>query len=354
MSADPSIPEWDVLAPEPTCSRTKRAMTVYWTMLTPTTTAGAVGAVRLIAGSAGELGGALQALGLASPTRGVPRIGDVRLCDLLSIDRGLLVRWNEVCVDLFPHGGPLVQRQLLEALTTRGITGQPPRSRDWTARQPAAQDELEAIMLDTLARAASPRATQLLLEAPAQWRSNGEQWRGATPTPRDLRLNRLLEPPLVVLVGAANIGKSTLINALARRAVSIVDAQPGSTRDHVGVLLQLDGIVARVVDTPGLRATDDPIERDAQQTAMTMAAAADLLLLCGDASTAPPSSPLSNEVPSLRIALRADLGVPQWPHDAALSAVRQEGVDSLAVRIRQALVSDADLESVDPWLFWRP
>lgn len=100
ISAYPSIPEWDVPAPEPTCSRTKRAMTVYWTMLTPTTAAGAVGAVRLIAGSAGELNGSSQALGLASPARGIPRIGDVRLCDLLSIDRGCRALQRSLCGSL--------------------------------------------------------------------------------------------------------------------------------------------------------------------------------------------------------------------------------------------------------------
>jgi hypothetical protein len=329
-------------------------MTVHWTILTPTTAAGAVGAVRLIAEAAEELDAALQASGLAPLARGVPRVGEVRLCDLLAIDHGLLVRWNEVCVDLFPHGGPLVQRQLLDALNKRGIAGQTVQGQAWRARQPAAQDELEALMLDTLARAASPRATTLLLAALGQWRQTGEIWREAEPTPRDRRLNRLVEPPLVVLVGAANIGKSTLINALARRAVSIVDAQPGSTRDHVGVLLQLDGLVARVVDTPGLRATDDPIERDAQQAAITMATSADLLLLCGDAGTALPSSPIRRDTPALRVALRSDLGVPQWPHDTMLSAARQEGVDSLAIRVRQALISDADLEVGEPWVFWRP
>jgi len=307
--------------------------------------------VRLAAASKEALDAALVSLGFAAAPRGVPRVGEIRLCNLLSVDHGLLVRWNDTSADLFPHGGALVQRQLIQALTHRGIPALHGPIEPWQSRQPAAGDELEARMLDALARAVSPRAVDVLLAAPAAWRSSSVPWHSATRSPRDARLNRLIDPPLVALVGAANIGKSTLINALARQAVSIVDAQPGSTRDHVGVLIQLDGLVARVVDTPGIRATSDPIEQQAQQTAMTMAAAADLLLLCGDAATPPPAEILP-AIPALRVALRADLGPASWSHDASRSAARREGIDELAILIRQRLVPDADLRSSDPWVFW--
>ena len=57
----------------------------------------------------------------------------------------------------------------------------------------------------------------------------------------------------VVIVGAPNAGKSSLLNALARRDVAIVSDEPGTTRDLVEVALDLDGVKVRVTDTAGIR-----------------------------------------------------------------------------------------------------
>ena len=93
---------------------------------------------------------------------------------------------------------------------------------------------------------------------------------------RGVRLARGLE---VVLVGAPNAGKSSLLNALAGTERAIVTAVPGTTRDVLCVELALDGVRLQVADTAGLRATHDPVEREGVRRALAALAQADLALL---------------------------------------------------------------------------
>src|SRR5690606_25209250 len=79
----------------------------------------------------------------------------------------------------------------------------------------------------------------------------------------------------VVLIGAPNAGKSSLLNALARREAAIVTDIPGTTRDLVEVALDLEGVKVIVTDTAGLRPTEDVVERIGVQRAMAAAREAD-------------------------------------------------------------------------------
>ena len=97
------------------------------------------------------------------------------------------------------------------------------------------------------------------------------------------------------------------MNALARRDVSIVSAIPGTTRDLVEASLDLRGFPVTLVDTAGLRESDDPIEREGVARARRRAERADLTLWLTD-STAP-SAPASTAAgPAIAVATKADLG----------------------------------------------
>jgi len=89
---------------------------------------------------------------------------------------------------------------------------------------------------------------------------------------------RLSDGFRVVLTGAPNVGKSSLLNALARRDAAIVTAVPGTTRDVLEVKLDLCGYPVSLYDTAGLRESSDPIEAEGVRRARLAAADADLIV----------------------------------------------------------------------------
>ena len=89
----------------------------------------------------------------------------------------------------------------------------------------------------------------------------------------------------VSLVGPVNAGKSTLLNRLAGRNVAIVSSQAGTTRDIVSVRIDLDGVPVTLLDTAGLRDTDDIIEAEGVRRARNAAREADAALLVIDSSS---------------------------------------------------------------------
>ena len=115
---------------------------------------------------------------------------------------------------------------------------------------------------------------------------------------------RLREGLTIVIAGPPNAGKSTLMNALARRDVAIVSAIPGTTRDAIEVALDLDGYPVTLVDTAGLRETEDPLEREGIARARRRAASADLTLWLSD--YAAPAPPPENLHPVLSILTKCD------------------------------------------------
>src|SRR5271155_1725240 len=97
------------------------------------------------------------------------------------------------------------------------------------------------------------------------------------------KAERLRDGLVVAIAGPPNVGKSTLINQLARREVAIVSPHAGTTRDVIEVQLDLDGYPVTVIDTAGIRETDDPVEREGVRRARARAAEADLVLWMTDA-----------------------------------------------------------------------
>src|SRR5438445_743048 len=97
------------------------------------------------------------------------------------------------------------------------------------------------------------------------------------------RSERLRDGLVVAIAGPPNVGKSTLMNQLARREVAIVSPHAGTTRDVIEVQLDLDGYPVTVIDTAGIRETDDPVEQEGVRRARARAAEADLVLWLADA-----------------------------------------------------------------------
>ncbi len=313
-------------APAPTSPDTR------WTLATPS----APGAVAIIQLQY-DIDAALHLCGI---TPVAP--GEVKIRNLLGIDHGVVARWSADACDLMPHGGIAVVRQIIASLSSLGFA-------QGTAAYPEARSPVEARALATLARAMSPLAVDLLL-------AQHDLWQPPNPVSdpvRDRVLNRLIHPPLVVALGATNIGKSTLINALAGRGISIVADEPGTTRDHVGVMLDLAGLVVRYVDTPGLRNDAPDIETLAIAGAIEIASAADLLLLCGAGKVPPPALPASVAAKDrLTLALRSDLGPACFTPDIAISAHSGENIVALVDAIRDRLMPREMLARAQPWMFW--
>ncbi|RWO79286.1 tRNA uridine-5-carboxymethylaminomethyl(34) synthesis GTPase MnmE [Mesorhizobium sp.] len=111
----------------------------------------------------------------------------------------------------------------------------------------------------------------------------------------------------VVILGAPNAGKSSLFNALARREAAIVTEEPGTTRDLLEVVLDLEGMRVRVTDTAGLRETPSRIEAIGIERARSKAGTADLLLMLEDMVEPVPIGAIPSGIPRLRVGTKVDL-----------------------------------------------
>jgi tRNA modification GTPase len=140
---------------------------------------------------------------------------------------------------------------------------------------------------------------------------------------------RLRDGFTVVIAGPPNVGKSTLMNALAGRDVAITSPIPGTTRDLIEVFLDLRGYPVILVDTAGIRESHDPIEQEGVARARRRAASADLMLWLSDGGDC--QAP-SMESPTLGVLTKVDLkgAMPAArPSDLAISAKTGAGVDRL-------------------------
>jgi tRNA modification GTPase len=95
----------------------------------------------------------------------------------------------------------------------------------------------------------------------------------------------------VAIVGRPNAGKSTLLNALAGREAALTSEYEGTTRDVIEVRMSLGGLAVTLLDTAGLRASDDPVERMGIDRAITRAERADLRIFLLDGEDAPMLTP---------------------------------------------------------------
>ncbi|WP_271202117.1 tRNA uridine-5-carboxymethylaminomethyl(34) synthesis GTPase MnmE [Methylopila turkensis] len=152
----------------------------------------------------------------------------------------------------------------------------------------------------------------------------------------DTRAERLRDGFRVAIVGAPNAGKSSLLNALARREVAIVTDAPGTTRDVVEVRLDLGGYPVLVADTAGLRDAADAAEREGVRRALVRAREADLVLWLRDASVAVPEPAPETGGWLWRVASKIDLVAAPSDADHGVSTASGAGVDALIAAIAEA------------------
>jgi tRNA modification GTPase len=145
---------------------------------------------------------------------------------------------------------------------------------------------------------------------------------------------RLREGLVVAISGPPNVGKSTLMNQLARREVAIVSPHAGTTRDVIEVQLDLDGYPVTVIDTAGIRETNDPVEQEGVRRARARAAEADLVLWLTDARHE--NVLREDAVPTWTVRTKIDLDATRQGRgdfDFEISASRGDGIRGLVAAL---------------------
>ena len=287
------------------------------------------------------------------------RPGRLRRADFAEIDQGLAVVLTDDWAQLMPHGGPRVMQKLVDRLIELGAV----YASDPPARElyPEADSDCEAEMLAVLAQAASPAAIDLLLAQPRLWRQWAQDRREnvATIRARSDRLDRLIEPPAVAVVGRPNVGKSTLANQMLGRAGSVVANLPGTTRDWVAGLVELGppstAVAVRWLDTPGLHRSDDSIERSAIELARDAIEQAAVLIAMRDPASRWPGAEQLPRSPDLWLLNKVDHEPDEHGHGERdrpllISALNGSGLVCLERLVLQELGLD-ELATRSLWTF---
>jgi tRNA modification GTPase len=267
----------------------------------------------------------------------------------------IVVRRTPESLEVHCHGGLAASEAVIRSLEAAGAVRQP--WPEWLAASGVSEIEVEA--REALAQASGPKAARILARQLAgqlgremdrirALRAAGRQAEADAAVARLVRASRvglrLTRPWRVVLAGAVNAGKSSLVNALAGHARSIVSAEPGTTRDVLETRIVLDGWEIDLIDTAGLREADladaSPTERAGIERAIAATAEADLVVRLGGAGFQPASADNRREI---AVAAKCDLapaGLVTPPGAICTSTVTGEGIAELAAAIVRWLVPE--------------
>jgi tRNA modification GTPase len=168
---------------------------------------------------------------------------------------------------------------------------------------------------------------------------------------RSAPLGRVLqEGALTAIVGAPNVGKSSLLNALLREDRAIVAPTPGTTRDLIEATCSVRGLPLRLIDTAGQRDSSDPVEQEGARRARELLPKAQLVLrvVAAHEPFAVSTLEIPAGVPLLLVANKSDLGRHASVPDEAIPvcALTGAGLDALEGRIESALLGGEERETV--------
>lgn len=135
----------------------------------------------------------------------------------------------------------------------------------------------------------------------------------------------------VAILGAPNVGKSTLLNALAGRDAAITSEIAGTTRDVIEVRMDLLGFPVTLLDTAGLRSTTDKIEAMGVERAKSRAKAADIRVFLVEPGAPPPIDPMEGDI---ILSAKSDVHNGEYP---GISGQSGEGIDGLVQKIGERL-----------------
>jgi tRNA modification GTPase len=151
---------------------------------------------------------------------------------------------------------------------------------------------------------------------------------------------------LVVIAGEPNVGKSTLLNALTESDRAITSTIPGTTRDAIDVPLLIGGVPINLIDTAGIRSTEEEIESEGVRRSQNYIKKADLVLFVRDA-TSITSQQLSmpENIPVITLQNKSDLlskdkndsGLSKTANMLYISAKTGDGLDILKNRVKDVL-----------------
>ncbi len=263
---------------------------------------------------------------------GRPVHGQIRDGDRV-FDDPVIAKLSEDSADVCLHGGAWVIHAFLELARSNGFEVFSPRL-PLAAAAVDGETEIDREVAAHLPMARTELALRVLLAQPAAWasRASADDVRMLA----DRSLHWLLHPPRVAIVGAANVGKSTLANQLFARQRVITADLPGTTRDWVGEIADVNGLAVLLVDTPGVRTTDDPLEREAIALSRPVVEQADAVVLLLDPTQAmePDQSPLLARFPGAIVVVnKSDRGSIAGVKAIETVATTGTGVDALRCAI---------------------
>jgi tRNA modification GTPase len=355
---------------------------------------GGIGVIRVSGPRVPEVAQAL--LGAVPPARHA-RYADFRDARGETIDRGIALYFpgpssytGESVLELQGHGGPVVLREVLAACLDAGARlaepGEFTRRAFLEGRLDLAQAEAVADLIDAASREAARAAmrslsgefsaaveglrerivelralTEAMLDFPEEevdalhvaeaQRRLGELRRMLDDILAKSRRGSLLRDGVqVVLAGAPNVGKSSLLNRLAGEERAIVTAIPGTTRDALREPVQIEGVPLTLVDTAGLRASSDEIERLGMERTRRELAAADVVIVVSEAGTAAkPLDPMPADAQQVLVFNKMDLHPAFAPPAGALGVSALTGAG--LAELRRAILHAAGWSSLGESVF---